>query len=95
MRDLCSQGSKHKVVCVQNLMSDPRLPYKQYTFCEKQKELTIESIAKVILYPFQGCFQKVQKLLTEISNFSHVSQRNVTAAIPPPPFKRTIDVSCG
>ena len=29
MRDLCLHGSEHKVVCAQNLMSDPRLLYKQ------------------------------------------------------------------
>ena len=57
MRDLCSQGSKHKVVCAQNFISDPRLPYKQNKFCEKQKELTDEVKAKVILYPFPRCFQ--------------------------------------
>ena len=40
--------SKHEVVSAQHLMSDPRLPYKQSKFCEKQKELTDEFKAKVI-----------------------------------------------
>ena len=73
-------------------MFDPRLQYKQYKFCEKQKELTDDFKAKVTLYTFPRCFQNVQIFY----QFSHVSQRNVTAANPPlPTLKRTIDVSCG
>ena len=80
MRDLRSQESKHKV---QNLMSDPRLLYKQHKFCEKQKELTDEFKAKVILYPFPRCFQNY---LTKITNSPTCDmQRNVTASYPPPP----------
>ena len=42
--------SKHKVVCAQNLMSDPRLLYKQYKFCEKYKELTDKFKANLKLF---------------------------------------------
>ena len=50
-------STKHKVVCAQNLVSDTILLYKQYKFCEKQKELTDKCQTKVILYPFPRCFQ--------------------------------------
>ena len=78
--------SKHKVVCVKNLMSDPRLLYQQYNVFGKQKELTDEFEAEVIqFYPFPRCFQKVQNLLTKISNFPTPCHRNVPPPPPPPP----------
>ena len=59
MRDLLlADRVAGKVVCAENLMSDPRLLYKQCQFCEKQKELTNEFKAKVTLYTFPRCFQK-------------------------------------
>ena len=39
-------------------MSDPRLLYRQYKFCEKQKELTNEFEAEVIYIPFQDVSKK-------------------------------------
>ena len=62
VRDLYSQDSKHKVVCAENLMSDPKLLYKQYKFCEKQKELTEEFKAKVYYFISLSKNQDVSKM---------------------------------
>ena len=68
-------------------MSNPRLHiyalYKQYIFCEKQKELADEFKAKVILYPFQDVPKKFNKFLTKISNCTTTCHRE--ASPPPPP----------
>ena len=62
-------------------MSDPRLLFKQYKFCEKQKELTDEFKAKVLLHSLYKMFSKSPKYFNENVQFPHdVSQRNVTAA---------------
>ena len=76
--------SKHKVVYALNLVSDPRLLYKRYNFCDKQKELTDEFKAKIILYPFPRCFQRVQSFLTKMSNFPTTCHKE-TSQPPTPP----------
>ena len=75
--------SKHKAEFAQNLMSNPRLLYKQYIFCEKQKGLTDEFKAKVILYPFQDVPKKFNKFLTKISNFTTTCHKEASPAPPP------------
>ena len=78
------------------LAADPRQLYKQYKFCEKQKELTDKFKARVFYIPFQDVSKKSSKIFNKAIEFSQdVSQRNVTAAIPTPTPKRKIDVSCG
>ena len=79
--------NKHKVVCAQNLMSYPILLYKQYKFCEEQKGLTDEFKAKYILYLFPRCFQKVQTILTKMSNFPTTCHRETSQPQPLPPPK--------
>ena len=81
--------NKNKVACAQNIIPDPcRLLYKQYKFCEKQKELTAEFKAKGIFnIPFK-MFPKRSKIFDKLMNiefYRDMSQRNVTAAIPPSP----------
>ena len=70
-------------------MSGPTLlnKYKQYKFCEKQKELTDEFKVKVILYSFQRCFQKVQnylKIKQKYRIFPCVTEKCHSCQPPPP-----------
>ena len=73
-------------------MSDPRLQYRQYKFCEKQKELIDKW--QVILYPFPRCFQKVQSCLTKISNFPTTRHRETSQPPRNSHPKSKIDVPC-
>ena len=102
--DLCSQGIKYKIVCAQNLMSDFRLLYKQYTFCEEQKELTDELLQKSFYQPRSQALPSpkrkdpgyevvtLSKMFPKSQKFPRVTEKR-HSRYPTPP-KRTIDVSC-
>ena len=76
-------STKHNVVCTQNLVSDTILLYKQYKFCEKQKELTDKCQTKVILYPFPRCFQDKYRIFPRrVTDKRHSRQ---PSPLPPPP----------
>ena len=84
---------KHKVVCTQNLLSDPRLLYKQYKFCENRRNWPINLRQKLFYISFQDVSKK-SKIFNKNIEFSHdLSKRTVTAAKPPPhppTAKRTV-----
>ena len=67
------------------LAADPRQLYKQYKFCEKQKELTDKFKARVFYIPFQDVSKKVQKFLTKLSNFPRTCHRETLQPLSPPP----------
>ena len=75
--------SKHKVVHKISCLT-PDYYINNINFVKKLKKLTDEFKARVILYPFPRCFQKVQTFLTKVSSHD-ASHRNITAANPSPP----------
>ena len=70
-------------------MSDPRLLHKLYKFCEKQKELTNEFKAKVILYFSFHDVSKKAKIFKQKYRFfpRRVTEKRHRSPppLPPPP----------
>ena len=80
--------TKHKV-CAQNLVSDARLLYKQYKFCEKQKELTDEFKAKVIYIAFHDVSKKFNFFKQKCQICARVTEKRHSYHSLPPPKKTT------
>ena len=79
--------SKHKVVCAQNVMSDPRLLYKQYRFCENRRNCPMNLRQKSFYIPFQDVFKKSKMFLAKISDFPTTCTRETSQ--PPNPHPQT------
>ena len=95
------------VVCTENLLSDPRLLYKNIRFVKNRRNWPINFRQKLLYFPFQDVSKKSKRFLQKHRIFPRVTEKRYsrhplpppphthTPPPPPPPPKRTIDISCG